>query len=122
VYNPWLYRPLPECVIVAFGQKSPLLSPSPLEFSEWLNFTRTPPELIWSSLVNITFGVWDHIPRDLKKIVEKKMIIFMLATSIKFFKRKANLDCQAIYRLRSVLCNYLNFQRTIDPSFFIFQN
>jgi hypothetical protein len=62
VYNPWLYCPLPECVIVAFRQKCPLFSPSPLEFSEWLNFTRTPLELIWSSLVNMTFGVWDHIP------------------------------------------------------------
>ncbi len=65
VYNPWLYCPLPEFVIVAFGQKSrPLLSPSPLEFSEWLNFTRSPPELIFTSLVNMTIGVWDYIPHD----------------------------------------------------------
>ncbi len=65
LYNPWLYCPLPECVIVAFGQKSPpLLTFFPFEFSEWLNFMRSPPELIWTSSVNMAFGVWDHIPHD----------------------------------------------------------
>jgi hypothetical protein len=25
---------------------------------------RSPPELIWTSSVNMAFGVWDHIPHD----------------------------------------------------------
>jgi hypothetical protein len=67
-------------------------------------------------------GTTFHMIR--KIIVEEKMkILLCLLPSIKISKRNTNLACQAfIYRLRSVLCNYLNFQRSINPSFFIFQN